>query len=669
MRKPVCLTNATAENAVLEPMGDGLRVNIAKGDGIVILPELTGDFYGNAKYFVLDVVSHTDASEAIQLHLEEKSGRRILMNVELFPGILGRVVFRLDLMDGSLLFPPLTPGTLKSTIRGGGLVMADVVRTELHFSHARQNVRSFDLMAGWLTDELPDFPRAQETTVDVLGQWKQKEWNGKTRSIDEMKQALLAEEAAPENPISGLSPYGGCLSKRFEATGWFRTQQADGRWYLVDPDGCAFFSSGVFGVYPGEPGWILGVEEHMDELPDPDGPFAPAYSRAGDLELYRRKFSGMFPDDTLLYAPATANLIRAFGKDWYDRWAKLTARRLRRWGINTLSMFSDPEFVRRSGMPYVIMLKGYPVTKKTLFREFPDVFSQEYDELSRAFASQLAQYANDPLMIGYFLNNEPTWGFVSSVLLAEKMLEEAPDAVSNEVFIEWLAERYGNDIAAFNAAWKQELTDFTDLKKGLFRPAERSETARQDLTEFTMKMVDLYAGIPSRYAREAAPHHLNLGMRFAHVEGNASYLQAARHFDIFSVNRYAADALADLEGLDRALNMPVLIGEFHFGALDAGLPAPSLFRVRDQQERGKAYERYLTRAAAHRCGVGAHYFAYNDQPVWGRYDGENYQFGFIDVCQKPYAPFVDGVRRTHERLYDVMQGLLPPEGGQTVRFG
>ena len=668
MRKPVCLANATAENAVLEHSGNALRVNISKGDAILTLPELTGAFYGSARYLVRDVVSHADACEAVQLHLFEKSGRTILMSIELFPGILGRVVFRLDLMDGSLLFPPLTPGTLKSIIRGGGLVLADVIRTELHFTHARQDERVFEITDAWLADELPEFPKAEQTTVDVLGQWKQKEWAGKTRSVEEMKQALLNEEAAQEDPIPGLSPYGGCLSKRFEATGWFRTQQADGRWYLVDPDGCAFFSSGVFGVYPGEPGWILGVEDHMDELPDPAGPFAPAYDRAGDLELYRRKFSGMFPDDTLLYAPATANLIRAFGEDWYDRWAKLTARRLRRWGVNTLSMFSDPEFVRRSGMPYVIMLKGYPVTKKTLFREFPDVFSQEYDELCRGFALQLKAYADDPLMIGYFLNNEPTWGFVASVLLAEKMLEEAPDSVSNEVFIGWIAERYHHDLSAFNAAWKQELDAFEDLKKGLFRPAERSDAARQDLMDFTMKMVDLYAGLPSRYAREAAPHHLNLGMRFAHVEGNASYLQAARHFDIFSVNRYAADAVLDLEGLDRALNMPVIIGEFHFGALDAGLPAPSLFRVRDQYERGKAYERYLTRAAAHRCGVGAHYFAYNDQPVWGRYDGENYQFGFVDVCQKPYAPFVEGVRRTNERIYAVMQGLIPPEGGQTERI-
>ena len=668
MRKPVSFENVLAENAVLSNADGALRVTIDKGEAVLTLPEMTGEFYADAKYFVLDVLPHVEYCEGVQLYLYEKSGREISMTIDLFPEIVGRIVFRLDLMDGSLLFPPLTPGTMKSIILGQGIEMADVVKTEIRFVRQRQEKRTFDILGGWLSSELPEFPKAEKPTVDELGQWKGREWPAKTHSVEEMKQRLMAEENEPDNPIPGLSPYGGCLKKQFEATGWFRTQKDGDRWYLVDPDGCAFFSSGVFGVYPGEPGWILGVEDHLEGLPDPNGEFAPAFDRAGDLELYRRKFSGMFPDDTLLYAPATGNLIRAFGEEWYDRWVKLTARRLRRWGINTLSMFSDPEFIRRSAMPYVIMLKGYPVTKKTIFREFPDVFSKEYDDLSRQFASQLAQYANDPLLIGYFLNNEPTWGFVSEILLAEKMLEDAPESASNEAFIQWISERYNGDIAAFNAAWKQELTAFEELKKGLFRPAGRSQAAYDDLMDFTMTMIDMYAGIPAKYAREYAPHHLNLGMRFAHAEGNRSLLRTAQHFDVFSLNCYQADPVDKLEGLEKDLDMPILVGEFHFGALDAGLPHPSLFWVKNQYERGKAYERYQTRTAANCCGVGSHYFAYNDQPVWGRYDGENYQFGFVDVCNRPYAEFVEGIRRTNERIYDVMQGKTEPEGGETVRL-
>ncbi len=666
MKKQVLFEGMQVQNAKVEKIDGALRFTLGREDAVITLPELVGEAYEGAKYFVVDIVSHVDNCENAELRLYEKGGREMRMNISLFPGVLGRVIFRLDLMDGSLLFPPLTPGTLKSAIGGQGIDMSQVEKTELRFVHPMQDERVFEITDAYLTDEMPEFPKAKETTVDVLGQWKQKDWAGKTKCVEEMKQALLSEEAEQDDPIPGLSAYGGCRDKRFEATGWFRVEKADGRWYLVDPDGCAFFSSGVFGVYPGEPGWILGVEDHMDELPDPHGEFAPAYDRAGDLELYRRKFSGMFPDDTLLYAPATANLIRAFGENWYDRWVDLTARRLRRWGINTLSMFSDPEFIKRSKMPYVIMLKGYPVTKKTIFREFPDVFSKEYDELSRNFAKQLEEYADDPLMIGYFLNNEPTWGFVSGILLAEKMLEDAPESASCDAFIDFVKERY-SDIAAFNAAWKQNLTAFEDLKNGLYRPAEKSEAATKDLTDFTMIMVDKYAGIPAKYARQAAPNHLNLGMRFAHIN-NASFLQTAKHFDVFSLNRYGQDAVEQLDFMQKHLDMPTLIGEFHFGALDVGLPSASLVRVKDQQARGEAYERYQTRAAAHPCGIGTHYFAYNDQPLWGRYDAENYPFGFVDICQRPYQAFVDGIRRTNEKIYDVMQGKIPPLDGTTERL-
>ncbi len=39
-----------------------------------------------------------------------------------------------------------------------------------------------------------------------------------------------------------LNRYGGCLDlPREEATGFFRTQKIDGRWWLIDPEGCRFY--------------------------------------------------------------------------------------------------------------------------------------------------------------------------------------------------------------------------------------------------------------------------------------------------------------------------------------------------------------------------------------------------------------------------------------------
>ena len=242
----------------------------------------------------------------------------------------------------------------------------------------------------------------------------------------------------------------------------------------------------------------------------------------------------------------------------------------------------------------------------------------------------------------------------------EQLLREREDSLDQEEF------QVRSDLQQLKERQKALQAKIETLEKGLFRAAERSPEAERDLSDFTGQMIDRYAGLPAQYAREVAPRHLNLGMRFAHVN-HPGMLRAARHFDVFSLNCYAADPTEALLAVQKALDMPVLIGEFHFGALDAGLPAPSLFHVKDQKARGDAYARYLTRAAAQPCSVGAHYFAYNDQPLWGRYDGENYQFGFVDVCNRPYEPFGESVRRANEEIYRVKEGLAAPEGGETQR--
>ncbi len=312
------------------------------------------------------------------------------------------------------------------------------------------------------------------------------------------------------------------------------------------------------------------------------------------------------------------------------------------------------------------MLKGYPVTRQRIFREFPDVYAPEYETLCKAFGAQLSEVAADPLLIGYFLNNEPTWGFIPNLNLAEKLLETGEHTHSLDALIRFLQERYPA-IDGLNATWGLSLQSFEDLRAPLPNASALSEAARRDLTAFTGRMIDRYAALPARYARAAAPNHLCLGMRFAQIN-NQALLESSRHFDVFSFNCYQASPRPVLETLSRTLDMPMLVGEFHFGALDAGLPSPSLFRVEGQKERGEAYARYVQSAALHPNAVGVHYFAYNDQPLWGRYDGENYQFGFVDICNMPYRPFVDCVRDTNAAIYELLHGRGTLQGGETIRL-
>ncbi|MGM9624129.1 MAG: hypothetical protein ACI3XM_00345, partial [Eubacteriales bacterium] len=65
-------------------------------------------------------------------------------------------------------------------------------------------------------------------------------------------------------------------------------------------------------------------------------------------------------------------------------------------------------------------------------------------------------------------------------------------------------------------------------------------------------------------------------------------------------------------------------------------------------------------AASHPACLGAHYFILYDQAYLGRFDGENYQIGALDVCSRPYSAFIDGIVRTHREIYEIAEGLLKP---------
>jgi hypothetical protein len=64
--------------------------------------------------------------------------------------------------------------------------------------------------------------------------------------------------------------------------------------------------------------------------------------------------------------------------------------------------------------------------------------------------------------------------------------------------------------------------------------------------------------------------------------------------------------------------------------------------------------------------IGVYWFQWLDEPVTGRRDGENYNIGFVDVTDRPYWDFIEGVKATHKRLFDVHSGKVPP-GSQKAK--
>jgi hypothetical protein len=135
---------------------------------------------------------------------------------------------------------------------------------------------------------------------------------------------------------------------------------------------------------------------------------------------------------------------------------------------------------------------------------------------------------------------------------------------------------------------------------------------------------------------------------------------AAQYCDIVSINRYA-NSVADLR-LPAGLDRPILIGEFHFTAMDAPFQPSGLVLVADHHDRARAYVTYVKSALQNPAVIGTHWFQYYDQPATGRFDGENYQTGLLDICDTPYSETVAACRQMGNHIYEIRSHAFAPGG-------
>lgn len=651
--------------------GGMLKIKIKEGENRLLLSDgseplswsaadyLVCDLYHNNPYSAIVYIDFNRRGPEANKEITDQQGGnvfrrnedqpRISPKIGILPGIKTRLIFPLSYLDGQDIFMQRYPRQLKGTVQGRRLERQDIGKVALRFEPAfpPDYLPEIQISGIYLTDTLPDpLEKLAVPYVDEFGQWKGKEWPGKTNSLEDLKGNLyqLKELSDGARWPYEWSRYGGWKKKRFRATGFFRTHNDGTRWWLVDPQGYAFLSAGIDCIRSNTSGMVSGQEDMFSWLPPQDDPvFAEAFSK-------RR-------NDILLFDFLQSNLIRVFGKNWKSDWEKITTGLLKAWSVNTIANWSDLDYSGKAKIPWVLNMSGFPSAEPLLYRDFPDVFSHTYLENCRKFATQLEAYKKDPYLIGYFLSNEPHWAFGDNNLALEMFATDTP-SVTKDTMTAWLAARYGNDIAALNKAWKLRLQDFTEINRLILKEAS-SEQCYTDCVEFSGIMVDQYIKPVCSEVKKTDPNHLNLGMRYAWISSDLCY-RAGAYFDVFSINGYTFPGPPETAEITNRSGKPVIIGEYHFGSTDRGLPANGIQGAKDQESRGEAYRFYLEQGFARPEIIGIHYFQWMDQPVFGRFDGENYNIGFLDICMKPYEELVSRAKMSHERMYRVASGKEPP---------
>lgn len=480
--------------------------------------------------------------------------------------------------------------------------------------------------------------------IDRYGQYVHADWPGKIEKDADFAAQRETERktlaAMPQLP--GRDKFGGWADgPQLKATGWFRTENVDGKWWLVTPEGHLFFSVGVNSIYAGVHTFVTGRENWFEGLPD-DERYARCWSETTHVHSMGEAIGGKGRTFNFY----GANLLRKYGDDWYPQWRDMAYARLRSWGLNTIGNWSDGGVLTNSPIPFVTTLgtSARPIEgSEGFWGKMLDVYDPEFEKnVDNSFSRSVPPFAGNPLCIGYFVDNEMSWESI-----APGTLSSPPNQPARQALVEQLKRKYPT-IGELNGAWGTQYKDWDALAA----PKSPNETLCKDLDEFVYAFSRRYFEVVQTTLKKYAPNQLYLGCRFA--LGTAPVFRACADVaDVVSFNMYRPIIRCEDWTGPKDLGKPILIGEFHFGATDRGMFHTGLQGAANQKERAEAYMRYVRSVADCPAFVGCHWFEYEDEPTTGRcMDGENFSIGFVSVTDTPYAELVDAARQVNGEIYE-----------------
>ena len=581
-----------------------------------INPDLPTDWTGY-NYVVLEYKITT--SQRFQLGFTTDWGYNDLRVMSYVPGAWNRLAIPLKYYTelpapafdvAATMNKPRYTGWINLGGQRGSLTGVDSVGVRIRkpISNPKIYIRNITLSV----DDPGDAYLEKHPAIDRFGQSIYAQYPEKVKSLEDLEKQWREEEAEEVSTERfQYSRFGGYLNSQVEATGFFRTEQIDGKWWFVDPEGHLFLSLGVDCVSPGNGGLVRDYDKRagMYEAIPPVDEVAPIESRAG-----------------MAYSLSAWNQVRRFGKDWKGKANDLIIKRMDKWGMNTIANWSGRDVIELGRKAFMLSFGG--IGQDASMMGLADVYSPDFvPTVEKSISSMVAKNVDNPWLIGYFVGNEPAW--INDEVRLCQIILDGPDR---------------------------------PIKAALKKYLESNGDTDENRVAFIYDAFDKFLETVDKVYKKYDPHHLNLGMRFANPDTITEALLSicGKHFDVFSFNAYML--APDKDMLDRAYactGKPMIVGEYHFGTVDRGL-AQALWQTDSEKDRADCYRYYTENAYAHPAFIGSGYFQWSDQDITGRFDGENYNCGLVDVTDRPYKDMVDAMIATAECLYDVHCGTAKP---------
>ncbi len=416
----------------------------------------------------------------------------------------------------------------------------------------------------------------------------------KTRIVDNLtgyKQKTDAENS-----------YGSLLTKKTEASGFFRVEKSGDRWWVIDPEG-------YYNIQRVINGYRKGTSEQNEKS---------FMSQFGTNENWANTSAKFFSDIRIngTGSWSTDSIVRTYN-------SKSTSQKLS-YSVNLRMMAAYGK--KRGGTYQLPGNTGFP--NQTIFVFDPE-FAVFCDSLAKA---EISANVNDPNLFGYFSDNELPFGLKNLDGYLTIKNEKDPGRIFAE---NWLKN------------------------KGI----SASKISDKERAEFAGLVADKYYETVSKAIRKADRNHLYLGSR---LHGAAKFVPeiltaAGKYCDVVSLNYYGVwtPSTDHLTLWDKWLNKPFLITEFYTKAMDSGLAntTGAGYTVHTQKDRGYAYQDFCLALLESKNCVGWHYFKYQDNdPTAKGVDPSNVDSnkGIVDNYYKPYKHLTIRMKQLNEQVYSLI---------------
>jgi len=412
-----------------------------------------------------------------------------------------------------------------------------------------------------------------------------------TRTLEDLPSAVHLRSD------TRLSTFGGWRDQTQPVTGFFYTTNKNGRWWLVDPEGCFFILAGVSTV---------------KTIP------TPSAERALVQQFTNKSH----------WADATVSFLCSNGFNGIGGWSEqdLLNRCQRRLPYTPILGFMAGYGRQRGGTHMQPGHLGYP--NDCIF-----VFDPEFAVFCDEYARRLADTKDDPWLIGYFSDNELP--FKREALKNYLALPSAdPGRKAAESF---LRARHGKN-APMESVTLQDQEDFLSLVAATYFEIVSRAIRKYDPHH-------LYLG--SRfYSVDIAKGPL--------------FKACGPFVDVVSLNYYGAwtPDPAVMKMWTAVSGRPVLITEWYAKGADSGMgnTGGAGWLVKTQRERGIFYENFTLGLLKEPGCVGWQWFRYSDNdPDDKGVDPSNRDSnkGIVSNRYQPYTPLLDSMRRINQRIYSL----------------